>query len=364
MRVLYFTEGDSPHDRRFLDALAGTTHQVYALRRQTCQPQTPFGVTELAWPQGKPDWSNWNGWQAGIQQLRQLLDEVQPDLVHAGPIQGPALVTALAGFHPLVTMSWGSDLLFTAKRSPWMRLATQYTLDRTDIFLGDCQTVADRAADFGFPRENMVLFPWGVDLQHFSPENGCNAGGDLRRSMGWEDRFVILCSRTWEPLYGVDLLAEAFAAAAKTEPALRLLLVGDGPHAEKIHEILEPVREKVLFPGRVDQEELPIYYHAADVYLSPSHSDGSSISLLEAMACGRPVLVSDIPGNREWVTPGNAGWLFKDGSPDDLQQKLLSMIADPALEGYGREGRRIAEQRADWSQNFQTCLQAYQLAFV
>ncbi len=176
MRVLYFTEGDSPHDRRFLNALAGTSHQVFALRMKPCAPQTLPGVTELVWPKGQPDWCNWQGWQAGVAQLRGLLDEVRPDVVHAGPVQGPALATALAGFHPLVTMSWGSDLLRTAKRSPGMRLATQYTLDRTDIFLGDCQVVADAAASYGFPREDMVLFPWGVDLQRFSPENGLQRG--------------------------------------------------------------------------------------------------------------------------------------------------------------------------------------------
>ena len=129
MRVLYFTERDTPHDRRFLTALAGTDHQVFALRQFASQPQTPEGITELAWPAGQPDWSNWAGWQAGVGQFAQTLAEVRPDVIHAGPVQGPALVAALAGFHPLVTMSWGSDLLRTASRSPWMRRATRCALD-------------------------------------------------------------------------------------------------------------------------------------------------------------------------------------------------------------------------------------------
>lgn len=364
MRLLYFTEGDTPHDRRFLNALAGTTHRVFALRMKPCNPQTPLGVTELTWAKGEPDWSNWQGWQGGVVQFRQVLDAVQPDLVHAGPVQGPALVTALAEFHPLVTMSWGSDLLRTAKRSPGMRLATQYVLDRTDIFLGDCKPVADAAAGYGFPWEEMVLFPWGVDLGRFSPENGLDAGQALRRELGWEDQFVVLCSRSWAPIYGVDQLAEAFVAAAKVNPRLRLLLVGDGPEADKIHQLLAPASEKVHFAGWIDQAEQPTYYHAADLYVSPSHSDGSSISMLEAMACARPVLVSDIPGNREWVVDGEAGWRFKDGEVDDLEEKLLFLAADPALTSHGREGRRIAELRADWKRNFQKCLQAYQLALA
>ena len=362
MRVLYFTERDTPHDRRFLTALAGTGYQVFALRQKACQPETPKGVTECQWPERQPDWSNWTGWQDGVAQLSQLLAELKPDLVHAGPVQGPALVTALAHFHPLVTMSWGSDLLLTAQRSPWMREATRYALDRTDIFLGDCQTVADAAAGFRFPREKMVLFPWGVDLKVFSRINGVLEGKKLRSDLGWERNFVLLCNRYWAPLYGVDLLARAFAVAVQQEPRLRLLLVGDGPQADLIHQILDPLGEKVHFTGRISQAELPAYYHTADLYVSPSHSDGSSISLLEAMACGRAVLVSDIPGNREWVTEGLNGRLFVDGSEADLAEKLVEMVTDPAHSDYRWQAHVTAMERADWTVNFQKCLQAYRAA--
>ena len=243
-----------------------------------------------------------------------------------------------------------------------MRKATRCTLDRTDIFLGDCRTVADAAAAFGFPRENMVLFPWGVDLKVFSRENGFEEGENLRANLGWEEHFVLLCNRSWAPLYGVDLLAKAFAAAVQQGPRLRLLLVGDGPQAEEIHEILDPLGDKVQFVGRVSPDSLPGYYHAADLFISPSHSDGSSISLLEAMACGRPVLVSDIPSNREWVIDGLNGRLFADGSKADLTAKLVEIVTDPLLGDYGRQAHTTAVERADWRRNFKECLRAYHMA--
>lgn len=362
MRVLYFTAGDTPHDRRFLSALAGTRHQIFTLRQMDCSPETPAGVVALDWPEGLPDWTHWSGWQAGVAQLAGLLDRIQPDLVHAGPVQGPALITALAGFHPLVTMSWGSDLLLRAERSPWMRYATRTALAHTDIFLADCQTVADQAVRLGFDKRRIVVFPWGVDLEHFSPRRGREAGNALRYSLGWEDSFVILCNRSWAPLYGVDLLAEAFVKAAQQAPHLRLLLVGDGPQTELIHEILGPVSDWVHFPGFLTREELPGVYSAADLFVSPSHCDGSSISLLEALACACPVLVSDIPANREWVAPGEAGELFRDGDFDSLVSQLLNMAANEDLSAYGVLGRKLAESRADWNQNFRRCLAAYEMA--
>lgn len=362
MRVLYFTEKDSPHDRRFLIALSKTEHQVFALRQHDCQPLTPEGITELDWPDGRPDWSNWCGWEEGKKKFNALMKEIKPDLVHAGPIQGPALLAALSGFHPIVTMSWGSDLLRTAQRSPWMHWATQFTLDRTDVFVGDCRTVADEAARYGFPGKKMVLFPWGVDLAYFSPEHGRQVGQALRRSLGWEENFVVLCNRTWANVYGVDVLAEGFKRAVQENPNLRLLLAGDGPDAEKIRAILDPVHEKVHFTGIVGLQDLPGLYAAADLFVSPSHSDGSSVSLMEALACGKPVLVSDIPSNREWVRPGKVGDLFWDGDADSLARGLLSLAVDPERLAYGLRARLLAEERANWDQNFQRLLHAYRLA--
>ena len=362
MRILYFTAHDSPHDRRFLSALAETSHHVLALRQYPCTPQTPAGITELNWPVSQPDWSDWCGWQAGKAQLRTLLGDIQPDLVHAGPVQGPALLTALAGFHPLVTMSWGSDLLRTAKRSPWMHTATAYALEHTDVFLGDCRAVTDEAARYGVPTEKMVRFPWGVDLDHFSPDNGRTAGAALRKSLGWEDAVIILCNRAWSPLYGVDVLAHAFVGAAQENAALRLLLVGNGPQSDLIRQILAPVADRVHFPGWLERAELPGAYATADLFVSPSHSDGSSISLLEALACGTPALTSDIPGNREWITPGVVGDLFIDNDADSLKNKLLQMAADPNLHQQGSRARALAEKRADWKVNFQKLLSAYRLA--
>ena len=362
MRVLYFTEKDSPHDQRFLRALAGTPHQVFALRQIPCSPVTPKGINELSWPEGTPDWSNWGGWQEGAVQFSTILAEVQPDLVHAGPVQGPALLTALTDFHPLVTMSWGSDLLWQTKRSPWMRFAASFTLDHTDLLLADCQTVAEKAVDFGFPQTRIIRFPWGVDLTHFSPENGKMAGWALRESLGWDDNLVIFCNRTWAPIYGVDVLAKAFVSAVREKPNLRLLLVGSGPQEQAIRQILNPEMDKVNLPGRITPQALPGYYCAADLFVSPSHCDGSSISLLEALACGRPVLVSDIPSNQEWVKPGEVGELFKDGNDVSLTAHLLYMAELPYLKDYALRARNLAECRANWEKNLQKLLEAYQKA--
>jgi glycosyltransferase involved in cell wall biosynthesis len=98
----------------------------------------------------------------------------------------------------------------------------------------------------------------------------------------------------------------------------------------------------------------------ADIYISPSHVDGSSVSLLEALASGLPCLVSDIPGNKEWIEDGVNGWTFRDGDVDDLAEKILLAIKSRrSFRKIGEAARKTAEEKADWEKNFGKLLEAY-----
>jgi len=271
-------------------------------------------------------------------------------------LQTVALLVALSGYRPLVSMSWGYDLLFDADRNALWRWATRFSLSHSAVMVGDCNTIRQRARNFGMADERIVTFPWGVDLDHYNVVTSERLNART---------FTLLSTRNWEPIYGVDVIAEAFVQAAQQRPQLRLILLRDGSQAGLLRQVFTRggVIDKVQFPGQVSQAELPDYYRAADLYISASHSDGSSISLLEAMACGRPALVSDIPGNLEWVEPGVQGWRFADGDPNALAQAILHAVdMREKLPEMGCAARLLAEQRADWKKNFQQLLRAYEIA--
>ncbi len=372
MRVLYFTRDYTPHDHRFLSALAVTPHEIYSLRleRRGMQREDrplPPEVTQVTWRGGTRPLRVRDG-LALLPDLQRVLRAVRPDVVHAGSIQTAALLAALAGFRPLVSMSWGSDLLKDADRAGRWRWATRFTLARTAVLVGDCKAVEDKAASFGFPRERVVLFPWGVDLQRFCP----GEEPELRARLGWpDDAFILLSNRAWEPLYGVDVVVRAFIQAANREPRLRLLLLGGGSQAGRLRQMLMDagLLERVHFGGHLVNADLPRYYRAADLYLSASHSDGSSVSLMEALGCGLPALVSDIPGNREWIMPGaqsQEGWIFPDGDATALAEGMLRAagLGRERLDDMGHAARALAEARADWRKNFPRLLDAYALALA
>jgi glycosyltransferase involved in cell wall biosynthesis len=144
-------------------------------------------------------------------------------------------------------------------------------------------------------------------------------------------------------------------------------MLGNGSQAKELRQIFARggVEEQVTFLGQVGYAGLPRIYHMADLYVSASHSDGSSISLLEALACGCPALVSDIPGNREWVTPGENGWHFPDGDAAALGTAILRAVEQrDRLPAMGQAARRIAESRADWDENFPRLLDSYRKALA
>jgi glycosyltransferase involved in cell wall biosynthesis len=359
-RVIYFSRDYTTHDYRFLSALAKTDYEVFFLRLERRKVQIedrslPGEIKQIPWAGGTKQVTLFDGPRL-VKDIRGVIKKLKPDLIHAGPIQRSAFLVALIGFKPLVSMSWGYDLLMDADRSGFWRWATQYTLHRSAILVADCDTVRKKAVEFGMSGDRIVTFPWGVDLKAFIPGKNPPANGE---------QFTLLSTRSWEPIYGVDILARAFVKAAQKTPQIRLIMLGNGSQGGYLRNLFSDagLMDRVILPGQVSQADLPRYYLMADVYVSASHVDGSSVSLMEALACGRPAVVSDIPGNREWVEHGENGWWFKDGDVDDLAQSILTAVnQSKQLVDMGKAARQVAEARADWDRNFPNLLNAYSRA--
>jgi L-malate glycosyltransferase len=357
MKILYFSKNYTPHDYRFLSSLSKTEYEVFYLKlevnkRQTEDRPVPENVQQVLWTGGQREF-RWRDVPRLTFDLRRLTKEIKPDLIHAGPIQNCAFIAALSGFRPVLAMSWGYDLVMDADKSAWMRWVTRYTLKRSSFFVSDANVSREKAIEFGMNPEKTAIFPWGTDIDHFKQKTFTRSNVKT---------FTLFCSRTWESIYGVDVLAKAFVNVATQNPDVNLILLGGGSQGGKIRKILMNggVLDRVHFGGHVAQVDLPRWYHMADLYISPSHVDGSSVTLMEALASGLPCLVSDIPGNREWIEEGVNGWLFRDGNVDDLTQKILNAIKNRnSHKKISDAARQTAEQKADWKKNFGKLLHAY-----
>ncbi len=360
MRILYFSKDYSPHDHRFLSSLAATEHKVFYLRLEGNQRQledrpVPPQIEQIQWA-GREKPFAWGDVPRLAIDLRRVIREIKPDLIHAGPIQTCAFLAVLSGFRPILTMSWGFDLMRDAERNSWWRWVTGYTLKRSTFFTSDAQVTRAKAVAYGMNPNRTVVFPWGVDLQRF---------GVKPPQVNDRHPIVLFCNRSWEPLYGVDVIAKAFVKVAQQRKNVSLLLVGAGSQAQTLRQILMNggVLERVQFGGQISYTDMPRWLRMADLYISASHVDGSSVSLMEALACGLPTLVSDIPANKEWVSEGVNGWLFPDGNAEALAEKILAVSSQgKKLDQISQAARKTAEERADWKKNFSVLLKAYEEA--
>ena len=265
MRIIYFSLDYSPHDHRFLSALANTEHEVFYVRlqrgnRQTEDRPVPARIQQVLWAGGQKPFE-WRDLPRLVWDFRRLVREIKPDLVHAGPIQTCAFIAVLSGFRPVLTMSWGFDLMKDVERGRWWQFATRYTLKRSSYFTSDANVTRDKAVAYGMDPARTVVFPSGVDLAHFSPEPRNNQPGKT------EPGFSLFCNRSWEPNYGVDVLARAFVKVAQQRPTVSLLLLGGGSQGALIRQILTTggVLDQVSFVGQVGQKELPRFYRMADL---------------------------------------------------------------------------------------------------
>jgi len=362
VRVLYFSERRTVHDRRFLAGYAAAGAEISHLRLCAADErdvEAPEGVESLAWP--APLWEleaveSLRSEQLAATYVVGLADVLRAgrfDAIHAGPIPTCGWLAARAGAAPLIVQSWGSDLLYDAVHDDVARERAGVALAASSLV--QCDSHAVRAvllSDYNVPEDHIVQFPWGVDADLFSPGD---ADTGVRSREGLSDAVVAISNRAWEPLYGVMTVLEGFELAAKNSSALGLVLLGSGSLEHDIHDFLDrsALATRVFVAGRVPNSDLVSYLRDADIYISGSLSDGASISLLEAMATELPAVVSDIPGNREWIEPGVGGYLFPTGDAEKLAESLVALARDAALRReMGLRNRREAVARATWASNF------------
>lgn len=364
MKVLYFTRDYTPHDFRFLNAMCESGDDVWFVRLEVRNKYEsrpiPEAVHIVDWKFGNEPFDMQADENAAVEALKAVYDLVRPDVVHSGPLTDCSYLAAKAGLHPHTAMSWGFDLGREIETDPKALERAKYALSHADWFLGDCYVELDKAAELGYDRTRATIFPWGIDIERFSPGTS-----DLRQKLENGGDFLILSLRTMEPNYDVETAVRAFLTAVQSEPGMRLVLLGDGSQMGKLKSIAaaDENGSKISFLGRQPNDLLVDYYRSCDLYVSASIVDGSSVSLLEAMGCGIPVLMSDIPGNLEWVTDGVNGMIFQTKNISELAEKMVYCCRNRSETAErAAAARKLIEEKADWNKNKKDINTAYRKA--
>ena len=281
-----------------------------------------------------------------VRALADLENRFSPHVVHAGPVPTVGSVAAAACSAPVIAMSWASDLLLDTYRSDLIRDRAAETLTRAAAVIVDCDAVGRRALELGADNSRLVTVPWGVDLATW-------ALADI-----WPDAtqpLHVLSLRSHEQVYDIETLLEAVSIAVRHLAVDVLLDIAGSGSLERSLRILSEdlgIADLITWHGRVPESQVQRLLRRCHVHVSTSLCDGSSISLLQAMATGRPSIATDIPSNREWIDHGLNGWLANPGDPHSFAT-ILRDVREPAclLREAGQRARAIAEAKADWSRN-------------
>ena len=260
-------------------------------------------------------------WLLRVQETRRHVAELSPDILHAHYVTSYGYLAARCGRRPLVMTAWGSDLLVTPRRNPWLRWLTGWALRRADLITGDSASLVDAARGYG-PACPVEEIHWGVDLQRFQP-------------VPWHHKpgLQLVSLRAWEPNYNIDTIVEAFALLRSRRPAnapLRLHLLGGGSLEPALRAQIQRggLQGSVLLHGRLDDAGMARILGESRVSISVPSSDATSVAVLESMACGLPVVASRLQANAHWLSPQ---WLVEPRDAEALAAQLEQLLANDDL---------------------------------
>lgn len=194
-----------------------------------------------------------------------------------------------------------------------------------------------------FPGEYRII-PAGVDCERFSP----NVPSAVKKE---NNSLNILYLGRLDARKGVLVAINAFKKIRDKFPNAKLLIVGKGPLEKNAKSLVQQLKleDSCHFYGYVKQKDLPGFYTSADVYIAPAlGGEAQGIVLLEAMACGLPVIASDISGYKEVIEDNTTGLFFKTGDADDLADKVQKIFTDSELQKSLMTNARQGAEKYSW----------------
>lgn len=213
----------------------------------------------------------------------------------------------------------------------------------------------------GIPRNKIHHIPNGVDTKVF--KRSTDSRKRHRELLGYErDDFVVLFLAQLRRAKGVETLLEAIPEAVSSISNIRFLLIGSGPMTHVVDRFIRRFHLESnvrLYSKYVPDSELPALYNASDIYVLPSIVEGMPLSLMEAMACGKPVIVTDVGDVRFLVKDGVNGFFIPRGNTKALVQKIAYLFNEPGL--LDRIGTNNAEKLStyDWDEITKKYLHLY-----
>ncbi len=284
--------------------------------------------------------------------LKKIIKHFNPDILHAHYATSYGFVGALTGFHPFVISSWGSDVMKFPNKNFVAKSILKFNFKRADLLCATSFTIEEYIHQV--TDKPVTVIPFGIDLNEFKPKNVS--------SLFNADDFVLGSIKPLESLYNIDILIKAFHKLLQKYDNLKLLIVGEGSDKDTLSQICKDlgIFEKVIFTGRIPFKEISNYYNMLDVLVNISEYESFGVSVVEAMACEVPVVVSNVGGLKEVVKDDLVGLKVNVGDVNDTAKAIERLIIDENLhEQMAVNARKHVEEKYNWHNNLKQMINEY-----
>lgn len=221
----------------------------------------------------------------------------------------------------------------------------KYRLHLPEALIAVSDAVAQALVAGGLPRDRVTVVRSGI-APHAAPPEAETLGLRERLGISPHDPVLGIVAHIL-PHKGYDDLVQALALLLEKLPTVKCLIVGRAPRKRYLQRLLQraerlSVRDRLIIAGF--QEDVAPFLHAMDVFVLPSHTEGLPITILEAMAAGKPVVATAVGGIPEVVRDGETGFLTPPGDPGRLAEAVVRLLeAPPLAKAMGEAGRKRVE---------------------
>lgn len=299
------------------------------------------------------------GYFLNVLAVRRLLKTIRPSLLHAHYASGYGLVGGLCGFQPYVLSVWGSDVYHFPYKSRLHAATLRWNLHKASVICSISHAMAEQTRAFTEGSKAIEITPWGVDMKKFRPAPSVEG-----------EHIVVGTVKKLEPKYGIDVLVKAYDRALKQmregDPDLaarmRLLIVGGGPEEDELRALCRTlgIADAVTFAGSIPHAEVPRYLSMLDIYIALSRRESFGVAVVEAAACERPAIVSDVGGLPEVVQDGTTGIVVACEAVEETAAAIVHLVKNPdARRAMGKAARRFVQERYSWEKSVDIMEEVY-----
>jgi len=291
-----------------------------------------------------------------VPMLKKIIKEYKPDIVHAHYATSYGLLGVLSGFHPLFISVWGSDIYEFPKKSFLHKKLLEFNLTRADRIFSTSHAMAEETKKY--TTKEIHVIPFGIDLNIFKPDI------TNKNDLFLEDDLVIGTVKSLEEIYGIEYLIEAFKILKDRQPLLplKLLIVGGGSQEGNLKQKVKDMNleNQTVFTGKVEHKLIVKYHNMISVFVALSISESFGVSIIEAGACGKPVVVSNVEGLPEVVEKGITGFIVEPKNPLEATNAIEKLLLEPDLRvQMGKNARKRVEHLYKWDDNIKQMMEMY-----